>query len=508
MLKEADARLVYHRLWELVDKRGVLLAPALHYRDEELPPHLITLEGKDEDKLWYHLKSHLWWEANHFGYIISYLCSGGHVHQIPSAVAGGIYLVSTIEQNRRLKAGINDSAYTPLPYEMREQVTGERVARETAAEAELKAAEDEALRIAGRTPGGSKGKGAAGAPAAAATPIPVGDGKPVPSTGASPSKRGWEKVAIPLTFEKPANTHGITGTGAATDRPVVGSEGLDGTRAGEGTERAEADAAMAEEEADAIAMAMEEEDEKEAAQAASGARGSGMDPGGVARAGGAMMAKQLRDKKKARDLAKHGRGGVRGPVENAVLLELRARAERESWSSNTTEAVPQRGDEKPASPVARRLTELADADGSTGSGTLEDHGQQTAMDEGDNPGQELGQALTDTAMATAAGMGDKLSDGEGEKSPGKDQVTGRDGLDSDEFDPEKSPASAKGAKGGGEKEDQSPTDGDEGGSGPKGAQQPAKTITKRKQQQLDKKALKSPSPGKSPPGRGGMRGGR
>eukprot|EP00961_Rhodomonas_salina_P282708 3820168-Rhodomonas_salina.1 len=86
-------------------------------------------------------------------------------------------------------------------------------------------------------------------------------------------------------------------------------------------------------------------------------------------------------------------------------------------------------------------------------------------------------------------MGDKLSDGEGEKSPGKDQVTGRDGLDSDEFDPEKSQASAKGAKGGGEKEDQSPIDRDEGGSCPKGAQQPAKTITKRKQQQLDKKAL-------------------
>eukprot|EP00961_Rhodomonas_salina_P250666 3388569-Rhodomonas_salina.1 len=65
---------------------------------------------------------------------------------------------------------------------------------------------------------------------------------------------------------------------------------------------------MAEEEADATAMAMEEEDEKEAALAASGSRGTGMDPGGVARAGGAMMAKQLRDKKKAKDLAKHGRG--------------------------------------------------------------------------------------------------------------------------------------------------------------------------------------------------------
>eukprot|EP00961_Rhodomonas_salina_P181287 2447127-Rhodomonas_salina.1 len=75
------------------------------------------------------------------------------------------------------------------------------------------------------------------------------------------------------------------------------------------------------------------------------------------------MAKQLRDKKKAKDLAKNGRGRVRGPVENAVLLELRARAERESWSATTAEVVPQRGDEKPTSQVACRLTELTDCDG-------------------------------------------------------------------------------------------------------------------------------------------------
>eukprot|EP00961_Rhodomonas_salina_P030061 404850-Rhodomonas_salina.1 len=65
------------------------------------------------------------------------------------------------------------------------------------------------------------------------------------------------------------------------------------------------------------------------------------------------------------------------------------------------------------------------------------------MDEGDNPGQELGQALTNTAMATAAGMGDKLSDGEGEKSPGKDQVTGRDGLDSEDDHEEEAAAAGQ-----------------------------------------------------------------
>eukprot|EP00961_Rhodomonas_salina_P158481 2133145-Rhodomonas_salina.1 len=84
---------------------------------------------------------------------------------------------------------------------------------------------------------------------------------------------------------------------------------------------------------------------------------------------------------------------------------------------------------------------------------------------------------------------------------------GCDGLDSDKFDPKKSLASAKGANRGREEEDQSAMDGEEGGSSPKGAQQPAKKITKRKRQQLDKKALKLLSPGKSPPGLGGMRGG-
>eukprot|EP00961_Rhodomonas_salina_P045747 614224-Rhodomonas_salina.1 len=49
------------------------------------------------------------------GHILAYTISGGYIHQLASATAGGIYLLSPTEQAKRLKAGISDSAYAPVP---------------------------------------------------------------------------------------------------------------------------------------------------------------------------------------------------------------------------------------------------------------------------------------------------------------------------------------------------------------------------------------------------------
>eukprot|EP00961_Rhodomonas_salina_P229916 3107189-Rhodomonas_salina.2 len=103
-LREADARWVSARIVQLVEERGVILVPAQYYCKEEIQPYLVHMNRADEDLLWTHLKLHLWYEANHFGFILFYTISGGQVHQLASQVAGCIYLLSPTEQAKRLKA--------------------------------------------------------------------------------------------------------------------------------------------------------------------------------------------------------------------------------------------------------------------------------------------------------------------------------------------------------------------------------------------------------------------
>eukprot|EP00961_Rhodomonas_salina_P222330 3006593-Rhodomonas_salina.1 len=102
--------------------------------------------------------------------------------------------------------------------------------------------------------------------------------------------------------------------------------------------------------------------------------------------------------KKAKELAKHRSGGSTGPVENAVLTELRARAERESWSTAGaagSESVGSHG--KPGSQVACRLMELTE--GTNVSDSSEIMPEQTSTEIGEAPVPAL-----ETAQPTAQPM--------------------------------------------------------------------------------------------------------
>ena len=299
-LREADARWMSARIVQLVEERGVILVPAQYYRKDEIPPHLVHMNGADEDLLWTHLKSHLWYEANHFGFILSYTISGGQVHQLASPVAGGIYLLSPTEQAKRLKAGISDTAYAPVPYALREVAITGRREKDHQAEILIHKISADLRKQDAR--------------AAASTTL--------------------KKVAFSSDLTgKSIIREDTTGSAAADEDDELAraleeeDARIEAEQRMEAATKNQADAEAAEIEArrTAAATAQADRDLDEAMMELTeieGASAGDPDSGPRERVGGHLTAKQRRDVAKARELAK--KGAVRGPIEHRALAHVQA----------------------------------------------------------------------------------------------------------------------------------------------------------------------------------------